>query len=119
MEIRLLQPDEVALAEAVDGITLPPGTLVIGALNDGKLVGRITLMSLIHLEGTWVDEAYRGGSTAARLVKRAEEVLAGGGVTSAWAYTPDAQPEVGDYLKRFGYSRMPLTIYQKFLNGGD
>ncbi len=120
MEIRLLKPDEIALAEVVDGVTFPEGTLIIGALSDGRLVGRIALMRLWHLEGTWVDEAYRGGTLAARLVTQAERALVMMGCTAANAYTPDDHPEVGNYLSRFGYARLPVTPWTKLLNeGGD
>jgi ribosomal protein S18 acetylase RimI-like enzyme len=114
MEIRELTPDEIIAAREIDGVEFPVESVILGAVDDnGKIVGRIALMSLLHIEGTWVDEAHRGGSLAVRLVKKAENLLAANGFTSAIAYVAETQPEIGDYLQRFGYSRLPLAVWQK------
>ena len=118
MEVRELTPEEIVAAREIDGVEFPAEALMLGAVDaDGKVVGRIVLMSLLHIEGTWVDEAHRGGSLAVRLVRKAENMLADNGFTSAIAYTSEEQPEIGEYLQRFGYSRLPLTIWQKLLGG--
>lgn len=114
MEIRELTPNEIIAARDIDGVEFPPESVMLGAVDaDGKIVGRIVLMSLLHIEGTWVDEAHRSGSLAVRLVRKAENLLADNGFTSAIAYTADVQPEIGEYLERFGYSRLPIAIWQK------
>jgi GNAT superfamily N-acetyltransferase len=118
LEIRTLNAAEIAQAEAIDGIDMPDGTLFIGAIEDGEIVGRIMMLSLVHLEGTWVHERYRGGTLAARLVKKAEEGLRTLGVTHVIAYTPESNPKIGEYMQRFGYTRFPVTTWQKPLNGG-
>jgi len=114
MKIRELEPHEIPAAMAVDGAVFPEKTIVIGAFDkDGHLVGRTALMALVHIEGTWVSEVARGGFTAIRLVKKAEQTLAERGFTSAVAYTPDDNPKIGEYLKRVGYTRVPLSVWHK------
>jgi len=120
MEIRVLTADEATKAQAMDGISMPESTLFIGAINDeGEIVGRTTLVSLLHIEGTRVEEHYRGTTLAARLVRAAEAKLKELGATYAIAYTPDYDPKIGEYLERFGYTRLPVTPWQKSLTNGD
>ena len=115
--IKLLEGEERAQALSVDGFTIPvpPETLVLGAVEDGRVVGRIMLLQMLHLEGTWVAEDKRGSTLAPRLVKAAEELLVRCGSTHAIAYTPESNPQIGQYLERFGYSRFPVTTWQKSL----
>lgn len=114
MEVRELNVEEIPGALAVDGAVFPDGAIVIGAFNgDGKIVGRTALMAIAHIEGTWVAEELRGGFVAARLVRKAEQTLAENGFTSALAFTPDENPKVGEYLNRVGYTRLPLSVWQK------
>ena len=118
MEIRVLTTeDEIQQAEALDGVRFPrENSIFIGAINsDGKVVGRIVLMSLVHLEGTIVAEDYRGSSAAIRLVAEAEQTLMGLGFNSAIAYTPMADAKIGAYMQRVGYQRFPVEVWQKFL----
>lgn len=112
-EFRVLS-GEAAREIDPDGIAWPDEALVIYALEGDKIVGRQAMMVLPHLEGAWVDEARRGGTLAARLVKKAEELLSASGRSHVFAFSYDQQP-VGDYLERFGYSRFPVTTYVKEL----
>ena len=118
MEIRVLTTeDEIQQAEALDGVRFPrENCIFIGAINsDGKVIGRIVLMSLIHYEGTVVAEPYRGSSAAIRLVAHAEQELMKLGLDSAIAYTPTSDPKIGEYMSRVGYQRFPVEVWQKFL----
>ena len=117
MEIRPLTADEINQAEALDGVQFPPeNSLIIGAVtNSGKVIGRIVLMSLVHLEGTHVAEPFRGTPVALKLVAEAERTLRSNGLTSVIAYTPETDPTIGQYMKRVGYERLPVEVWQKFL----
>lgn len=97
------------------GVVWPLDTFGIVAIEDGKVVGRTTIMNLPVIEGTWIDESKRGGTLAVRLVQRIEELYRTLGKTHAMALVYDEQPEIADYLKRFGFEEQPLRFFAKEL----
>lgn len=111
-EIKVLTGVE---ARSVDpsGLPWPDTSEVICAFEDGKLVGRIGYIFLPHMEATWVAEEKRGGTLAFRLVKAMEKLVAASGSPAVFAYAYDQQPEVGEYLQRIDYQKLPLTIWMK------
>ena len=121
MEIRPLTADEIEQAQAVDGVAFPPeNSIILGAVDaSGNVVGRIVLMSLVHLEGTWVAPEYRGSRLAIKLVAAAEQTLLQNGLTSVIAYTPKSDPKIGQYMRRVGYAELPIEVWQKFLPAGQ
>jgi hypothetical protein len=98
-----------------EGFPWPDKSLVIFAAKQGKVVGRLGMLDLPHLEGPWVHEAERGGTVLSRLESKAEEVLKHLGNNAAFAYQLHAQPEIGDYLRRLGFTLMPINIWTKVL----
>lgn len=97
------------------GVQWPLDTFGIVALEDGKVVGRTTIMNLPVIEGTWIEESKRGGTLAVRLVQRIEELYKTLGKTHAMALVYNEQPEIAEYLKRFGFEEQPLRFYAKEL----
>lgn len=114
----LLTPESLALAAIPDGVQFPPDTAVWIAVDQSKdgvdaVVGRIAIMPVLCIEGTNVNEDYRGTSLAVRLVKTAEQAMKDTLHTHAVAFSASA--EVEDYLKRFGYVEMPIKLFSKEL----
>jgi N-acetylglutamate synthase-like GNAT family acetyltransferase len=101
----------------------PDDSKVVFVVQDDNVVGRssmftlpmIAILNLSMIEGTWIAEEKRGTSLAARLIKKVESVFRENGKTHAYAFAYDEHPEVADYLQRFGFQKMPLTIYMKQL----
>ena len=100
------------LGEAPDG-AIPDSdyTLAVAAFDEGKLVGRMFLVALPHLEAPWIREDKRGGTLGARmeamLVKRAEHF----GLKRTFAFA--VNEEIEDYLKRLGYEKTGYTVWEK------
>lgn len=111
--------------EFVDGLTAraidpesvlwPPDSLVQYAKENDEIVGRIGLIELPHLEGTFVAEHKRGSSLAFRLLKGMEDKVASLGRTHLFAFVEDSKPEQIDMLERTGYVRFPVTVLAKRL----
>lgn len=94
----------------------PVDTLISYAIEDGKVIGRMAIMSLQVVEGTWVDPEKRSTSLAYRMMKQLEAVQKQAlGRTHSLALVYDEQPEVGEYLQRVGFKRFPVTLYEKSL----
>lgn len=97
-----------------DGIEWPDDSLhVISLGDDGRLLARVGLIALPHVEGTWVDESLRGTPAAARMLRRMEIEVKKLGRTHLYAFSHDEQPEVAQYLERFGYTKQPYTVWMK------
>ena len=103
-EMLRLQPDE---------IQWPESSNFVGAFEEGKLVGRIGAMSVVHLEGTWVEEKYRKTMLPYRMFSFMEGRLKDAGLTHVLAFS--ASPVITDYLERLGYKEEKLTILSKEL----
>lgn len=112
-------------ARALDPAHLdwPPDSKVVFVTQNDNVVGRssmftlpmIAILNLNMIEGTWVAEEKRGTSLAARLIRKVESVFRENGKTHAYAFAYDEHPEIADYLQRFGFNKMPLTIFMKQL----
>lgn len=92
----------------------PLDSLVMYCLEDGKIIGRVAAMSLKIFEGTWVDPN-APPTTAYRMIKQMETAYAAFLGDSVGAFVADEQPEIGDYLTRIGYEKLPVTFYTKDL----
>lgn len=112
-------------ARSIDAQQLewPADSRVVFAVENGSVVGRSSMYTLpvavildwATIEGTEIDKAKRGGTLAVRLIKFVEQVFRDHGKTHAFAFSYDDQPEVGGYLERFGYTKVPFTVWQKQL----
>lgn len=99
-----------------DGIQWPEDSLhVVTFGDDGKMLARVGLVAIPHVEGTWVDPSLRGTTTAARMLKRMEQEVKNLGRSHIFAFAQNSQPEVSEYLERFGYQKYPLTVWAKEL----
>ena len=113
MEIRILSGEEMAKIPQPDGIGWPAAMDALAAFEDGELVGRVGIVSLAHLEGTWIAPPKRSGFLLFRLYQKVESVLKARGLTHVFAFTAD--PAHTAYLERVGYVRQPFEILVKEL----
>ncbi len=113
IEIRELEKSEYArLAQVSEGcIPNPETSSVIIAEQDGKIVGRMFLVCMPYIEGTWISPDARNGTCGMRLLHGMEAKVRSLGVKMLLAYAPDAHIE--DYLSRIGFQRKPVTVWGK------
>lgn len=106
-----------AQARAVmpDGPAWPDESVVCLAIEGERVVGHSSILATNLIEGTVIVSDKQSGSLAFRLVRHMEELMKKGGNEAAFAFAPDENPEIGDYLSRVGYVRLPVTLYLKKL----
>lgn len=112
IEFKLLTGPELNTIDP-DGISWPFDTFAWVALEDGKLVGRSAILNLPVIEGTMVVPEKRSSTLARRLIEKVEQLYKSLGKTHSWAMAANA--EIGDYLERIGYEKVPVTLYSKKL----
>jgi N-acetylglutamate synthase-like GNAT family acetyltransferase len=115
MKVERLPEDQYdVLMEVEDGYCPDPnGSIVVVARDDGEVVGRMFLLSLAHIEGTWINKQHRNGTLAVRMIKLMEKEAKNIGISSLFAYAKNE--EVGGYLERLGYKRTELVVFEKEL----
>jgi N-acetylglutamate synthase-like GNAT family acetyltransferase len=113
--IHKLEADEFAILSTVEEghVPDPLKSVAIIATDDAQVVGRMLLLSLAHIEGTWVKPDHRGTSILVRMMRKMEETAKSLGLTKMFSYAPNK--EVEDYLKRLGYTKTELTVWSKEL----
>lgn len=99
-----------------DGPAWPDTSTVCLAVEGERVVGHSSLVTTVLIEGTVVAEDKSGTSLAFRLVRHMEDILKAGGNPAAFAFAPDDDPKVGEYLMRTGYVQLPVTLYLKKLD---
>ncbi len=115
LEFKFLVGPELVDAEAQlpenQRVAWPIDSIIMFAYEDGKVVGRMGLMSIKIIEGTYVAPGHT--TLAYRMMKQMEAFLAYLGNTHAMAIVYDGMPQVADYLQRVDFTREPLTLYSK------
>jgi len=116
MRTEVITGSEMTKIPQPDGVPWPEDSLHVVTLDDdGRLMARVSLIAIPHVEGTWVDPSLRGTTIAARMLKRMEEEVRNLGRTHLFAFAMDNQPEVSQYLERFGYKKFPVSVWVKEL----
>lgn len=113
-EIRRLHPSEFDLLKQVgDGFCPDPEhSIALVGENSQKIVARIFLIPLSHIEGTFIEAPWRGGVLLKRLFETLELEARAEGLTKLMAYIA---PENETYIERLGYKKMPITVWSKEL----
>lgn len=94
----------------------PPISHILYAIDEDKnIVGRIGILQLPHIEGTWVREDYRKGFVAVRMLSKIEEFIADNDRKAAFAFVKSDDIDIQNYMQRFGYVELPLKVYIKSL----
>lgn len=97
----------------------PENSHILYAIDEDKnIVGRMGLLQLPHIEGTWIDEKSRSGLIGARMLAKMENLLIEHNRTAAFAFVKDENAEdikIQEYMERFGYIELPIKVYIKAL----
>jgi hypothetical protein len=97
-------------------VAWPPDSVVLYALDDkNEIVARMGVVEPPHIEGTWIREDNRNAFMAKRMISQMEKFLLSNEKQGAFAFVENSNTEVQDYMKRLGYSELPLKVYFKFL----
>lgn len=112
-EIRKLEDSEYPLLLGVEEgyCPDPKSSLAVVAEEGGNIIGRMLLISPAHIEGTWVAEGYRKGTTGIRIMKFMEAEARKIGLTKLFSYAET--PEIEDYLGRLDYKKCNVTVWAK------
>lgn len=112
MTIRRLKSEEYPLLKNVaDGfVPDPENSIAIVAEDDGEIVGRMLLVALPHIEGTWIDPRRRKGSLLAKMFRQMESEAP---VPRLFAFTPTGT--ISGYIERLGYSKLDVEVHEKCL----
>lgn len=115
VEIERLKPSEFhLLARLGDGYTPhPTRSVVVVAKNKLGLIGRCCLVSPAHVEGVYIDPLYRSSMVMKKLVDATEDEARAEGVNKLLVFAHGEEME--SYIGRLGYSKMPLTVWEKNL----
>jgi N-acetylglutamate synthase-like GNAT family acetyltransferase len=112
--VKVLTGEELAQIPQPDSLPHVPNSLWVVAFDrKGTMIGRTGLVSLNHVEGTWVSPDYRHGTLGWRLIRTLEGEGKKLGLSSVLAYSPDAMPEISKYLERMGYKELPIRTWAK------
>ena len=91
----------------------PENSIVAVAQENEKIVGMLSIVSIPHLEGIWVDPCCRGGRVGYMLEKTCCEKLCDLGAKGVAAFAPFALPDtIGPYLDRLGYTEF-ASVWKK------
>ena len=111
--IRRLDKSEFGrLRNVADGLAPNPDySRVIVIERDGEIVGRMCLMTPVHIEGTWLREDVRRGTVGFRMFQAIEREATSLGVRTLLAYATSAEHET--YLQRLGFGKLEFTVWSK------
>lgn len=112
-EVRKLEDDEFEVLKTVEEGYCPDPrySIAVVAEAEGKIVGRMLLISPAHIEGTWIAESFKRGTTGIRMMHFMENEAQKIGLTKILAYAESK--EVADYLSRLGYVQRNVTVWEK------
>jgi len=112
MKIKFLEPNEYHKLDGIDGAGFTPDNSLVAVAvdDDDKVIGRMAIVQLPHLEGSWVAPAHRGSTVGARLEKTCVNKLKELGAATVIGFAPDDTLEL--YLKRLGYTKF-ATAWKK------
>ena len=115
MTIRRLTAEEFSRCPQAEGCT-PENMSIIGAFtDDGTIVGRTVLLELAHMEGPWIELPYRNSLVGAKLAEATEREAKESGRSGLFCFIEEGNKTIEDYATRFGYARVPLTLWFKEL----
>lgn len=114
-EIRKLEDIEFdRLLQVQEGYRPDPRySIAVVAEAKGEIVGRMLLISPAHIEGTWIAESFRRGTTGIRMMHFMEKQAQDIGLSKILAYAES--DEVADYLSRLGYKELKVSVWEKEL----
>lgn len=91
----------------------PEHSIVVVAKQDGQIIGRMFLLEMAHVEGTWVHDRFRNGTILAKLMAELEKEARGAALKTIFAYSQTKK--IGEYIERLGYVPTELKVFRKDL----
>ena len=115
IELRQLDKEDYDVLETVaEGYKpSPDSSIVVLALDNEEIVGRTMIVAVAHIEGTWVAPRCRRAFIGKRLISALEQAARDSGLTKLFAYTNTE--ENGAYMKRLGYTKAEIAVWEKNL----
>lgn len=114
--VRPLPPEEWERLRALPlfskyGLPDPRLTRVIVAETpEGQIVGTWAALTTVHLDGLWVDEAYRKANVAPKLLRRMKAMLSELGIVHSFTMVDHGNPEVLILALKAGFTRVPMDL---------
>ncbi|MEK9723023.1 MAG: GNAT family N-acetyltransferase [Rhodospirillaceae bacterium] len=124
MKVRILRQDEWGQAPTEEMPALLPYVapqnlaIIVAESDEGKVIGCLSTLRVMHLEGLWVHPEHRGGMVAYSLYRQA---LALAGIyDEAWVLggAADGDGRMDDLIRRCGGCALPLKFYVMPVKGG-
>lgn len=101
-------------ARLVDSTTeWPIDSLVIFAVEDEKIIGKVAILVLPHIENLEIDKNNKNGFLMKRLLEEAENVLRDFGRNCAASFIMNGNDDLTNYAERIGYKQLPATVWIK------
>jgi GNAT superfamily N-acetyltransferase len=113
--VRRLKPVEYEkLLSVDDGYTPDPNrSVAVVAENGHHIMGRIFLMAPAHVEGVFVEPAWRDKGVMRQLVDAIEIEARAEGIHKVLAYAKDS--DMAGRIEAMGYKKLPWTVWAKEL----
>jgi hypothetical protein len=116
VNIERLDPKDFPLLKNIgDGFMPDPkrSVAIIAHHDISGIVGRIFIVSPAHVEGVFIEKAWRNTIVFDMLMKRAELEAHKEGLTQILAFAKDDQ--IAGYVERLKYKKLPFTVWSKQL----
>jgi GNAT superfamily N-acetyltransferase len=115
LTVRRLKPVEYEkLLSIDDGYTPDPNrSVAVVAENGHHIMGRIFLMAPAHVEGVFVEPAWRDKGVMRQLVGAIEIEARAEGIAKVLAYAKDQ--DMAGRIEAMGYKRLPWSVWEKEL----
>jgi GNAT superfamily N-acetyltransferase len=115
LTVRRLKPVEFEkLLSVDDGYTPDPNrSVAVVAENGHHIMGRIFLMAPAHVEGVFVEPAWRDKGVMRQLVDAIEIEARAEGIHKVLAYAKDS--DMAGRIEAMGYKKLPWTVWAKEL----
>mgnify|MGYP001567898077 CR=1 FL=1 len=94
----------------------PAHTEIVVVEREGVIVGCWAVLRITHVEGLWIDPAYRGRVSVARRLFHATMAVARRW-TDHWVMTGAQTPEIADLLRRYGATEIPMQTFVMPIGG--
>jgi len=111
---RLPEEEFYLLKDIEEGFTPDPQqSIAVVAKQDGRIIGRMLLVGMAHIEGTWIADDFRNGTIAVRMIREMEKQATETGLKTIFAYSD--RPEIDEYMERLGYASTNMKVFRKDL----
>lgn len=116
ISVKRLHASEFDLLKTIDDgfVPDPERSIAVVAENDQKIIGRIFLVSPMHVEGIYIEKPWRNGPLMKSLVQAIELEAKCEKISQVLVFAKDE--EMADYIARLGYRKTPYSVWTKELD---